>query len=453
MAKKKGIEVIDFNIQTGQKLRYLRNNYGTSQKALADYLGITQQNIVRYETGVVSIPFSAIVKICAFFNISTLDYFIEEPQSLNEEIAYYGINIYDYYNPMVLSLLRNFKNLTQEEKEKTEFYEAYYKNPIGIIYLLGFIYYPLDEHWNKRQAALKDIYMSGEKKIIEYLNNNLIKYFETLGINVPKDLGFVGLSFFLLDKLNEIYSNVNFSKTVDYIILNDIIDKAYLLYTHIEKIRLELDCQYKKYTRRFEPYREFITTYKINDENLEFNVKAYKLFHSGKNWGIRGISKMNIEEIFSTPADKFKLECNQSVHGVEIARYQKGNVIVAILTELEENIHGISVTNLFEEIATMVHNDLLKDVNPKNIKWIRHYQKEYTPQDQHPYDEVFLSFKRKSIFSKEIIYHSGFGNQKKIDGIVSVFAETEKYKDYDFTPIKPIKKIKKGNKNDREKSN
>ena len=450
MAKKKEIEVIDFNIQIGQKLKQLRNNYGTSQKSLAYYLGVTQQNIAHYETGAIGIPFSVIVKICAFFNISNINYFIEESQSLDEEIAYYGINIYDYYNPMFLSLLNNFKNLTQEEKEKTEFSKVYYKNPIGIIYLLGFINYPLYEHWNRRKAALKELYMSGEKKIIEYLNNNLIKYFETHSINVPEDLGFVDLSFFLLDKLNEIYSAANFSKTLDYIILNDIIDKTYLLYTHIKKIRLELDCQYKKYVSRFEPYREFIATYKINDENLEFNIKAYKFFHGGNVGIIKDISKMSIEEIFSTPVDKFKPDCIQSIHGVEIARNQKGNIIV-ILTELEENTQGISVTNFFEEIATIVYNNLLQDVNPKNIKWIRHYQKIYTPQDQHPYDEVFLNFKKRGIFSKEIIYPNGIWQSKKIGGIISVFAETEKYKDYDFTPIKPIKKIKKGNKDDRQK--
>lgn len=57
----------------------------------------------------------------------------------------------------------------------------------------------------------------------------------------------------------------------------------------IKKIRLELDCQYKKYASRFEPYREFIATHKINDENKD-------------------ISKMSMEEIFSKPVDKFKPE-------------------------------------------------------------------------------------------------------------------------------------------------
>ncbi len=431
MRKKKKDEEIKFNLKTGQKLRWLRKNTRISQKELAEYLEVSQHNIVGYENGSISIPFLVIIKICEFFKISTLDYFIEH-ESLEEEIAYYRINIYDYYSPMAIEFLRKFKDLKSEEKEKREFYEIYHKNPLGIIYLLSFNYYPPETHWSKRQSALKDIYMSGDKIIIDYLNGNITKYLETRNIKIPENLGFGGLSFFLLDKLNEIYSEVNFFLTADFIILNDILDKTYLLYTNIELIKLENDCKYKKYIKQFEFIKEYIATYKINNKDIEVKVKAFKFLHSGYERSIKEILKMDIDEIFAIPIDKFRLDCIQNVHGVEIAR--DNNNILVMLTELEENKEkGRSVQQMFEDIATIVYNEFLQDVNPKKIKWIEHWQREYTPREQHPYKEVILDFKGKGVFSKEIEFFNPRWQQ--IEGIISIFAETETYKNYDFSKI------------------
>ena len=184
MAKKKETEVVDFNIQIGQKLKQLRNIYGISQKTLADYLGITQQNIVRYETGSVSIPFSAIVKICSFFNISNINYLIAKPGSFEELI--YSINIHDFINLKGLSCLNS--------------------KATGIA--------------DVSLHALSEIYSSNNKALISEINRDLLEYITD---DVSK-LDDFRLKNFLFEKIK-----TNPDK------FNSIIDKYYLIYCALNK--------------------------------------------------------------------------------------------------------------------------------------------------------------------------------------------------------------------------
>jgi len=58
--------------------------------------------------------------------------------------------------------------------------------------------------------------------------------------------------------------------------------------------------------------------------------------------------------------------------GLEIKR-DKDKIIV-ILTELDDN-PGTSVTNMVEQLATMVYHQFLKGIPIENITWIEHYPK------------------------------------------------------------------------------
>lgn len=51
---------------------------------------------------------------------------------------------------------------------------------------------------------------------------------------------------------------------------------------------------------------------------------------------------------------------------------KEGKKVTVILTELPSN-HGTSVTNMIEDLATMIYWQFLKDVPVENIEWIEHY--------------------------------------------------------------------------------
>lgn len=56
-----------------QRLRDLREDCDKTQKDIADYLGILQNQYHRYETGKREIPFHLAVKLAEYYNVS-LDY-------------------------------------------------------------------------------------------------------------------------------------------------------------------------------------------------------------------------------------------------------------------------------------------------------------------------------------------------------------------------------------------
>ena len=67
-----------------EKLQWIRNCKNITQKEIADYLGIKQQQYARYEKGINVMPVTYLAKICKYFNISA-DYilgFTEEMKPL-----------------------------------------------------------------------------------------------------------------------------------------------------------------------------------------------------------------------------------------------------------------------------------------------------------------------------------------------------------------------------------
>ncbi|MHB1663968.1 MAG: helix-turn-helix domain-containing protein [bacterium] len=247
--RKKNIDDLELNLRVGQKLRQLRKNTGISQKKLAEYLKVSQQNIVGYENGSISIPFSVIVKICEFFKIPTLDYFTTEPGSLNEEIAYYGIGL-ESHNPKGLDYLMR---LAKEEPENR-----------GII----------------RRRGLNELYMStGNERLINKLNKDLVKYFESVGSDWPDydKMNFDDFKLYLLDEVTGWYeifedkdTTLGYEAIRDYEKLDNILDKNYLLYTALVQKKLNIKADHI-YNTIIEDHNSYYLKEKEKDDEKDID--------------------------------------------------------------------------------------------------------------------------------------------------------------------------------------
>lgn len=196
----------------GKKIKTLRKQAGFSQNLMASKLSVSYITYRRIEAGLSEIPFPVIIKICNIFNIPTLDYFLAEPGSLEEDIAFYGIGIENY-------------------------------NPVGISYLESLIMY--NEDIDKvRHNALSELFISHTyPKFTEKLSKELMEYFRTLNITIPPKIKELEqknpaqFKMFILDTVANIYSGFSYKKIADdaeeaekYNKLNHIIDRAYLLF-------------------------------------------------------------------------------------------------------------------------------------------------------------------------------------------------------------------------------
>lgn len=57
------------------RLKWIRDCKNISQRELADYLGIRQQQYARYEKGINVMPVTYLIKICKYLNVSA-DYIL-----------------------------------------------------------------------------------------------------------------------------------------------------------------------------------------------------------------------------------------------------------------------------------------------------------------------------------------------------------------------------------------
>ena len=73
----------------GARLRALRNRAGETQKALADFLGVKQNQIGEMENGRKASTFAKLALLCEHYNVSA-DYLLgltDEPRPLRGEAA------------------------------------------------------------------------------------------------------------------------------------------------------------------------------------------------------------------------------------------------------------------------------------------------------------------------------------------------------------------------------
>ena len=58
-----------------ERIKWIRENENVTQKSIANYLGIKQQQYARYEKGINIMPITYLKKICEYLDISA-DYII-----------------------------------------------------------------------------------------------------------------------------------------------------------------------------------------------------------------------------------------------------------------------------------------------------------------------------------------------------------------------------------------
>lgn len=64
-----------------EKMQWLRDCRNITQKEIAEYLGIKQQQYARYEKGINVMPVTYLPQICKFFNVSA-NYMLGLPEDL-----------------------------------------------------------------------------------------------------------------------------------------------------------------------------------------------------------------------------------------------------------------------------------------------------------------------------------------------------------------------------------
>lgn len=64
-----------------ERIQWIRDCKNITQKEIADFLGIKQQQYARYEKGINEMPVKYLPKICAYLNISA-DYILNLPKDL-----------------------------------------------------------------------------------------------------------------------------------------------------------------------------------------------------------------------------------------------------------------------------------------------------------------------------------------------------------------------------------
>ena len=76
----------DINFIVGQNIRDLRHRNGLTTKMLAKMLGVSQQQLSRYERGVNKIDVSVVFKIISIFHVSYEYLFPETENDYTESI-------------------------------------------------------------------------------------------------------------------------------------------------------------------------------------------------------------------------------------------------------------------------------------------------------------------------------------------------------------------------------
>lgn len=108
------------DVKLGQQLRKLRIMRGYSQDAIAKKIGITFQQLQKYERGINRVCVSRLVDICKFFSIppshlvDTLSSDVGNNSFLNEDgdEFVYEVEYDDIDNKEVLALIRAYKSIS-----------------------------------------------------------------------------------------------------------------------------------------------------------------------------------------------------------------------------------------------------------------------------------------------------------------------------------------------------
>ena len=116
------------DIYVGQRLKQKRTLLGLSQTQMADKLGITFQQVQKYEKGTNRMSASRLVDLASVLDVPITYFFDDMPDTVSKQSprlranAFFG-TVAQIDNPMVkretLSLVRNYYKITEKKKRQS----------------------------------------------------------------------------------------------------------------------------------------------------------------------------------------------------------------------------------------------------------------------------------------------------------------------------------------------
>lgn len=103
----------------GDKLRYLREKNGYTQRKVADFLNIDRSTYSYYETGKTRPDIETLKKLANLFHVS-IDYIAENNVKLRNERAAYTTRTssVEPLSDMEENIIQLYRNLAQEDRQK-----------------------------------------------------------------------------------------------------------------------------------------------------------------------------------------------------------------------------------------------------------------------------------------------------------------------------------------------
>lgn len=72
----------------GNNIKLLRDKLGLTQDDLANYLGLSRMQIIRYEKGSSSVPTENLTKLSELFSVDEYDFYEEDASKINANLAF-----------------------------------------------------------------------------------------------------------------------------------------------------------------------------------------------------------------------------------------------------------------------------------------------------------------------------------------------------------------------------
>lgn len=106
-----------WNKKLGEKIKELRKSRGVSQMEMAENLGISYQQIQKYEKGKSSLSAYRLYQIASFLNIPVSFFFEEEEDLISEEKERYKVS--PLLNKEEKNLLKKFRKIKNRKVHQT----------------------------------------------------------------------------------------------------------------------------------------------------------------------------------------------------------------------------------------------------------------------------------------------------------------------------------------------
>lgn len=137
----------------GKRINQIRCEKKISQTDLAYFLGVSQKDVSRWETGEVSPSVENIKKLCSFFNISS-DYFLELPEFKKIKYVVFDSDL-DSYGGVENEEVYHFDTLLEANRHASYLYSC--RSDKEKINCHVYVVQLREDLFNKRDIVLDDV--------------------------------------------------------------------------------------------------------------------------------------------------------------------------------------------------------------------------------------------------------------------------------------------------------